>query len=49
MTEVDDGVENQRIGADGLPSVHRIVGEEQHNSISAVGAPVSGEWMAPVM
>ena len=37
MTEVDDGVENQRVAADGLPSVHRVVGEEQYISLAEVG------------
>ena len=42
MIEVDDGVENQRVRADGLPPVHRVVGEERHSSLAEVSQDDNG-------
>jgi hypothetical protein len=42
MIEVDDGVENQSVRADGLPPVHRVVGEEQHSSLAEVSQDDNG-------
>ena len=36
MLEIEDGVEDQRVAADGFATVERIIGEEQDRSFAEV-------------